>query len=193
MDNEELAEKVQTEFDRQRYGAGMVGGGGKKPAGSGSKTVKQLRRQRVDAANLHTRQELEARLARDLQHFWARWRSRIDEQAGLVTEYLSWLNRSLKAGQPAWDIEKEVDCDQFGGRGPGGQNINKVQSAVRCTHRPSLIKANNQDNRDMGMNKLAALETLKGRLEVHLGHWRLYLQRFHGSVEVSEDLLSGVS
>ena len=51
QDIEELAEKVQSEFDKEEYGAGTGGYSGKKPASGTSKTVKGIRQQ-VIAANV---------------------------------------------------------------------------------------------------------------------------------------------
>lgn len=60
--------------------------------------------------------------------------------------------------------EKDLKIDLFHSGGAGGQNINKVETAVRITHIPSGIQVVCQDERSQLKNKKRALENLTKRL-----------------------------
>jgi len=62
---------------------------------------------------------------------------------------------------------REPDLEETFARssGPGGQNVNKVSTAVTLRHRSSGISVTVQDSRSQAMNRKLALERLLEALE----------------------------
>ncbi|KAJ2214315.1 hypothetical protein EV179_003095 [Coemansia sp. RSA 487] len=60
---------------------------------------------------------------------------------------------------------KDIQIDTFKSSGPGGQSVNKTESAVRITHIPTGIAAECQCGRSQVQNRKLGLELLQAKLE----------------------------
>lgn len=62
-------------------------------------------------------------------------------------------------------LEGEVRIDTYRASGPGGQHVNKTNSAIRITHEPSGVVVIAQDSSSQFRNKELAFERLIEKLK----------------------------
>ena len=76
------------------------------------------------------------------------------------------MNSSLRQRMQCLGIHED-ELEEFFARssGPGGQNVNKVATAVTLRHRPSGISVTVQDSRSQAINRKLARERLLDAIE----------------------------
>jgi peptide chain release factor len=106
----------------------------------------------------------------DLQAFISEWKGTIQWIA--QSPYRKFHKRkNWFAGVAIFELQelalwnpKDVVVETCRAAGPGGQNVNKVETAVRCKHIPSGIQVLAMDSRSQLQNKNLGMERLKAKV-----------------------------
>ena len=63
------------------------------------------------------------------------------------------------------DLLRECEVESFRASGPGGQHVNKTESAVRLKHLPSGLVVTSQQERSQHRNKAICVQKLRDKVQ----------------------------
>ena len=146
------------------------GGGVKKIRNPQSKTSKAARNETIKNARENRKEEAKDRVVKIINEFPKFISS--EQENKFVENYASWVKKTLSDGLVNFENELSFDYVRSGAKA-GGQNLNKVSSAVVCTHILTNIAVRNEETRDQFRNKQKAISLIKKFLTGHLDDWKI--------------------
>ena len=167
---DEYGEQVEEDLVKE---AGLGGGGGKKKRDPKGKTSKQARQASIENSKEIRKNQARARIVRVLEGF-PKFKDELTENSYLET-YALWLNASLQKEEVVLDKDEDLDFQYSRSGGAGGQNVNKVSSAVTCKHWVTNMVVRNEQTRDQPVNKQNAVKIMREKLQKHIDDWKDYV------------------
>ena len=153
-----------------------VGGSGAKIEHKGPKTSREIRKSNKENAENNRIKQAESDINRDLEHFPFNDFSE-EKLPEVIEKYSSWVLKSLSDKYPFFtNLETEIEYSQSRSSGPGGQNVNKISTAVTAKHPLTGMYARSEDSREALINKEKSLSKLLTKLENHIKNWSIYLK-----------------
>jgi hypothetical protein len=157
--------------------SGKPGGkGGKREFGTGLRAEKARRKTVVEHAQRKREEELAFELRRN-----------IEERKGKTKPYRTWVERILT--DPETVLRKEEIIISFARPGkPGGQKMQKSETAADALHEPTGIIAHCEETRSKAQNEKRALDTLEGKVKALADKWREYERRTGSACDLFEEV-----
>jgi hypothetical protein len=172
--NPNLATQTE-EFEdhmRRRYGDG--GSSAKRhPEHHGSKTNQHIQDEIIEQKIHKAQRNAEEEIFRVLLGF-PEFQSK-DLEDKFVDSYLNWLKQCFKDKKLVINPNEDIEIQFLRSSSHGGQNVNKVETAVRVTHKITNLHTKNEEFSSQSENRKQALFHLLENLKHHLVDWKEYL------------------
>ena len=92
-----------------------------------------------------------------------------------MDSYLNWLKQCFKDKKLVINPNEDIEIQFLRSSSHGGQNVNKVETAVRVTHKITNLHTKNEEFSSQSENRKQALFHLLENLKHHLVDWKEYL------------------
>jgi len=176
---EDLTEELYSEKELQK------GGGGSK----------KKKKEKPEAHKIAVEQSREKRLAevtskiKEVLDNFPSFENK-DQEDRFIGNYLSFVTSNIDAPEISFE-DKDLSESFSRSGGPGGQNVNKVSTAVNLVHLTTGITVHSRDQREQLKNRNEANKKLRKRLREHLDDWKIYLNLSNNQT-VTADLIFNI-
>ena len=157
----------------KRQGRGGGRGGKHHPEHHGPATRNAIARNQRENAERNRGEEARINILRVLSGFPELHTRELEDR--FIDSYLQWLKTCFEQNKVSLKPE-DIKLEFSRSSSAGGQNVNKVETAVRARHLKTNLTAHNEEERSQSDNRTAALRHLQGRILEHLQDWRTYLK-----------------
>ena len=150
------------------------GGGKRHPEHHGSKTSKFIKNEFI-LHNHDLRQEEARKNLEKVILSFPQFEGNEDLRNRYLDRYIGWVKECLNQKKLIFRENKDIEVEHSRSSSKGGQNVNKVETAVRVVHEITNMAVHNEETRDQLFNKEKAIHKLKQHLSDHLEDWVAYL------------------
>lgn len=162
-------DSIQDSLENKHRGSS----GKRHPSHHGSKTNKFIQNEFINNSKENRIEESRKKLEKIILSF-PDFDGNEDLRNKYLDRYVGWLKTSLRLGSLIFR-DKDIKMESYRSSGRGGQNVNKVETAVRIIHEISNITVENEEERTQEQNRENATKLLKKKLVHHLEDWVDYL------------------